>query len=184
MAYLESGRVVTWPADDAILLVVTDGANYNHAVRQVAQAMAHRFQQGVYVTANRPHHVLRETLRSADIDLSRFFFIDCVTSLTGIMPAAEPSVMHVESPTMLEKMAMRAEQVLRRNPGKPRFLILDSLSTLSVYNGSQTVAELAHGLITKLRIQKIAAALILVEKQAGEELLDNVKPLCDDVLRV
>lgn len=183
-AVLEAGQAFAWPSDEAILLIVTDGAGYNRALRDTAGALARHYDAGVFLTANRPHHALRDLLGQEGIDASKFTFIDCVSSMTGIAPPAEPGVLHIESPTMMEKMAMRADQVLRRSAGRRRFVLLDSLSTLSVYNGANTVAEMAHNLITRLRMQSVGAALILVEKQAGEELLDTVKPLCDNVVRL
>jgi hypothetical protein len=175
---------IAWPTDEAILLVVTDGANYTNAIRQVALTLAHRFHQGIYVTANRPSHVLRDSLERSGIPPGRLLFIDCVSSLTGLQPADHATVVHVESPTMMDEMARRAEQALKRQAPHARFLILDSLSTLSVYNGSDSVRGLAQRLVSRLRALKVPGALILVERQAGEELLDVVRPLCDAVVRI
>ena len=172
-----------WPSDEAILLFTMDGAGYNRAVQEVAQALVRHYDAGVFVTANRPHHALRESLGRVGVDVGKITFVDCVSSMTGIAPPTEPGVVHVESPTMLEKITMRADLVLRRAQGR-RFLLLDSLSTLSVYNGTSTVAELVHNLVTRLRMAGIGAAFLLVDKQAGDDLLDTVQPLCDQVIRL
>jgi hypothetical protein len=181
---MDPGRLLQWPSEDAVLLVVTDGVRYNEAVRQVTEVMLRRFPHSIYLTSNRPFHMLRASFGSAGVETSKMTFVDCVSGLTGVMPPADPQAIHIESPTLLEKAAMRAEQALRRQPAGSRCLIVDSLSTLSVYNGSAPVSELAHNLITRLRLQRIPAAFLLVERQAGEELLDVVKPLCDGMVRL
>lgn len=177
-------RPLTWPGAESVCLVVTEGAAYNDAVRHVTRALVERFGNGVYWTANRPHHLLRESLERGGVAMEKVQFVDCVSAMTGIMPAPVPGVQFIESPTLMEKALMRSDQMLRRLPQGQRFLMVDSLSTLSVYNGSSAVGELAHTLITKMRMQHAPAAIILVERQADGELLDQVRPLCDDVLRI
>ncbi|MEA3189421.1 MAG: hypothetical protein QOD77_3 [Thermoplasmata archaeon] len=172
-----------WP-DDGILLVVTSSTDYRQAVHRIVRLLTQRFPKGVYLTANRPHHFLRDAFAEDGVPRDALQYVDCVSGLTGIMPPPEPGVLYIESPTMLEKTAMRTEQLLRRQPQGERFLVVDSLSTLTVYNGVAAVAELTHNLVNRLRMQQIPAALVLVEKQAGDSLLDAVRPLCDGVVRL
>lgn len=176
------GPLLSWPSDDSIQLVVTDGARYAQAMRATVDALASRFEQGLYVTANRPHHVLHQQMAGIQGRL-RFQYIDMVTGMTGLAPPAVDGVVFVESPSFMEKMVMRSDQMLRRMPGR-RVLVLDSLSTLAVYNGASLVAEMAHNLVTRLRMQRAAAALVLVERQTSEELVDTLRHLCDGVRRM
>ncbi len=176
--------IAEWPADDAIVLVVTDGSGYNAAVRRVAYTLASRLDGGVFLTANRPTETLRPAFEEAGISLRGIHFLDCVSSLTGIAPVASPQTVFIESPTLLEKMFMRADQVLRRQPGPRRFFIVDSLSSLAVYNGAQPVMEMMHALVGRLRLQRIGAAFLLVERQSDGALRDALSPLCDAVVRL
>ena len=59
------------------------------------------------------------------------------------------------------------------------FVVVDSLSSLAVYNGVPAVAEWAHALVNRLRRSGTPAALMVVERQAGEDLLDQLRLLCD-----
>lgn len=167
-----------WPEDDAVILFVTEGVRYNAALQELCRTLLGRFQDGVIVTANRPYQSLREGFATAGLDVSRLRFVDCVTSLTGLVPPPDPHALHIESPTLLEKLSMRTEQLLRRQ-SHSRFLLVDSLSTLAVYNGADAVAEFTHNLVTRLRMQRIPAALLLVRQPGGQGLLDTVEPLCD-----
>ncbi|MGB1587011.1 MAG: DUF7504 family protein [Thermoplasmatota archaeon] len=159
-----------------ILLVVTDGGRYNEVVQELAQTVDAHPGRGVLIAANRPHAALASAL-SQSLD-----YVDCISGLTGFMPPNQPGVIYIESPTMLEKAALRAEQMLRRMED-PAGLIVDSLSTLAMYNDADTVAELAHNLITRLRTRNIGAALIVVDGTGGG-LIDALAPYCDRQTRV
>lgn len=176
-AVLEPPKVA-WPDDGAIMLVVTDAVRYNASLESLCRVLLGRFQEGVVVTANRPYASLRSTLNAAGLDASRLRFVDCVTSLTGLAPPADPQAQFVESPTLLEKVVLRTEQMLKRL-GHSKFLVVDSLSTLAVYNGNEAVAELTHNLVTRLRIQRTAAAFVVMTQPGSTALVDAVRPLCD-----
>lgn len=172
-----------WPDDDPIVLAVTDAMRYNEAMTRLCSLLLGQYQEGLVVTANRPCQSLRETYAKAGLDTDRLRFVDCVTSLTGLAPPPDARALHIESPTLLEKLAMRTEQTLRRM-GHSRFLLLDSLSALAVYNGNAAVAELSHNLVTRLRVHRVPSALLLVSTPGTQALYDAVRPLCDVPLQL
>lgn len=172
-----------WRTDSEIILAITAGDTYNEAVLEMARAANNRFRRGVFITTNRPYDTLRRHLDEGDIKLAGYAYIDCISGLTGLTPANRPDVQFIDSPTMLEKAAMRADQLLRR-AGDDRVLLLDSLSTLAVYNGDETVAELAHNMITKLRMQQCPAVFLVVESQAEARLIASVAAHCDRMVRI
>lgn len=167
-----SGRLVN--------LHITEAAN---PVRQVLLALESLGNgQGVVLAANRPAHMLRTALLSEGLDLRTTHFLDCVSSLSGIAPRPEPGIHHVESPTMLEKIAMRCEQMLRAMPA-PRHLTVDSLSALAVYNGPDAVVEFAHHLINRLRALDVPAVFLVSDRAVDQNLREAVAQLCDGVHR-
>lgn len=160
-----------------VLLVAMDAQGYAEGVAGLARRLT-KEGRGVYVTANRPVRQLRATLEEGGVETDRLFFIDCVTSMTGILAPPGPDVLHIESPSMLEKIALRAEQVLRRTEG-PAFLMVDSLSTLAMYNGAAAVTEFAHTLITRMRLQRVTTVLLMVDERSEAGLRGTMEALCD-----
>lgn len=164
-----------WERDDEIVLITTEGDGYNEALEQLGEATRERFDKSVFLSANRPHGSVRSIVGDG------FHYVDCISGLTGFMPSNEPDVLFIESPTLLEKAAMRAEQLLRRMP-PPSALIVDSLSTLAMYNDPGTVTELAHNLISRLRLQQRAAALLIVQGKEKHGLVDALSTYADRVV--
>jgi KaiC/GvpD/RAD55 family RecA-like ATPase len=105
----------------------------------------------VFVSADRPYHTLTVALREHGVAVESIHFVDAVSSLSGSAPAQRPpNATFLPSPTMLEMLAMRVEQAaLRLGPGA--HMVLDSLDTLSLYNGIHPVQEFSHYLANRLR---------------------------------
>lgn len=163
-----------WQQDGEQVLLQVDGGSYASVLTEVTATTANHFGQGVFLSANRPHDALRPVIGP------KFHIVDCITGMTGILPGNLPDVMFIESPTLLEKAALRAEQILRRMPGRSA-LIVDSLSTLAMYNDPDAVVELAHNMITRLRLRGTAAAWMMVaDQQPG--IVDALAPYCDRIV--
>lgn len=115
----------------------------------------------VFVSADRPYHSLTAALRDNGVAVDDVHFVDAVSSLNGSAPAQRPAnATFLPSPTMLEMLAMRIEQVaLRLGPGA--YMVLDSLDTLSLYNGMHPVQEFSHYLANRLRSHGVNGDFVL-----------------------
>ncbi len=65
-----------------------------------------------------------------------------------------------------------------------KFLFLDSLSTLLMYNKPEIVAQFAHFLVTRLRRVGLIGIIISIEKQIDEKLLYLLVEICDKIWEV
>ncbi len=171
----------TWPGASDIVLILTQAEHYIRTLTSTLAVLLERFETGVVITANRPVGVLRQLLADAGIPHERLKFVDCITALTGIAPPNEPDAIYIDSPTLMEKTGLRAEQLLRRLPANQRFLFVDSLSTLAVYNGNEAVAEMAHNLTNRMRLLETGTGLLLVQGNNSLKLQQDVKAHCDHV---
>lgn len=133
----------------------------------------------VFVTANRPVAVLEPTMAAAGVDTSRMQFVDAITLRDGSRPTqAASNVLYLQSPTMLEMIAMRIEQALALD-GREGHLVLDSLNALQLYNGLPLVQEFCHYLINRLRTRGAAADLVALSTPEGEILAQAVAGFTD-----
>lgn len=168
-----------WPEENDVVLVLSPPQRYSDVLPEVLGLLVERFGNGVVVTSNRPVRVLRNALASAGVDHGGLLFVDCISGLTGIVPPNEADTVYIDSPTLLEKTMLRAEQLLRRLPEGRRFLFIDNLSTLAVYNGPDAVSEMVHNLTTRLRLLRVGAGLLLVQNGGSVGLEQAVRAHCD-----
>lgn len=134
----------------------------------------------VFVSADRPYAGLVQTLQAEGVDTAAMHFIDTVSSLNGAAPSHRPpNATFLPSPTMLEMLAMRVEQIAQRMGGNAH-VVLDSLDTLSLYNGVNPVQEFSHYLANRLRAQGVPGDFVVRDGPASKHLHELVVSFCDD----
>jgi archaellum biogenesis ATPase FlaH len=128
---------------------------------------------GVYVSLNKTQKSMESQLIKTFIPIDKLFFIDCVTS-----QKIKDDVLHI-SPTDLVTLrhALRAYMAELRGE---RFILIDALSTLLIYNDVNKVASFMQSL-TDLAGEKDIEVIALSPHTKGEELLDKIFNFFDTV---
>ena len=85
--------------------------------------------------------------------------------------------MVLQSPTMLEMIAMRIEQATLRI--KAANVVLDNLNALTLYNGIGPVQEFGHYLANRLRTLEVAGDLLILDNDQGKEIRAAVQGFID-----
>lgn len=134
----------------------------------------------VFVSADRPYHILAQAFRDQGVSVEGMHFVDAVSSLSGSAPAQRPpNATFLPSPTMLEMLAMRVEQAALRF-GSAAHMVLDSLDTLSLYNGIHPVQEFSHYLANRLRSHGVNGDFVVRGPGGDRSLHDLVMSFTDD----
>ncbi len=137
-------------------------------------------QHVLYVAIDRPYAGAVRALEEAGIDTRHFWFLDAITAASGIRPEAAANVMFVQSPTMLEMVAMRAEQIIRRMESAT--VVVDSLNALVLYNGREPVQEFAHYLGNRLRSLDADLDLVVLDNETGSQIREGLSSFLDSTL--
>ena len=168
-----------------IIAVVTSMRNYFRDSIYVIKILVNSLGlSGIYVTINRPYGSLVETLKRNGIDTEKLFFIDCITRTVGGKPEVTENCLFIASPQNLTELGLALAQAMEMMKERGnKFLLLDSLSTLLIYNNTETVARFSHFLTTKIRLSKLKGIFLLVERE-DEDLLSTVSQFCDKVIKL
>jgi archaellum biogenesis ATPase FlaH len=78
---------------------------------------------------------------------------------------------------------MYVDRMLLKAKKPKKFLFLDSLSSLLIYNGEDSVKEFTHSIINKIRLDNIAGVILSIDKKGAEDLLKTLAPMCDREVR-
>ncbi len=181
---VEVTDTIAWPGGSPVVLTTTGADHYNQNLCRIIKTLRGQYGNGVIITANRPYHVLSNSMREAGIELEGLEFIDCISALTGHHPPNEKGVTYVDGPLMLEMIALRAQQLVRFMPEGDRFIVLDSVSTLRLYNGNDPVTEMAHTLSTRMRLMGVTTAFVALAEPGDASLRDAIAGYCDSVLEL
>lgn len=140
---------------------------------------------GIYITVNKPYPSLIRYLKKGGVPTEKIFFIDCISKTVGGEIKLTEDCLFIPSPTRLTDLGIALSQALEAMKiGKNKFLFLDSLSTLLIYNDFKTVAQFVHYLASRLRLFGLVGILMTIEKQIDEKMLYLLIEICDKIIEV
>jgi archaellum biogenesis ATPase FlaH len=130
---------------------------------------------GIYVSLNKTQRGVEEILHRNKIDTNKLFFIDCVSGEN-----TNENALNI-SPNNLDNLSYAVNDFIKEIPGN-KFLIIDALSTLLIYNSENKVAAFVKEIIEYASRQGVdVVALSPLTK--GEDLLNKIFNFFDKVSR-
>ena len=167
---------------DFQVLVIENLANHNQVIAGIVKYLTEKKYWGVYVTVNMPAKILEEKFKKQKIDTNQIVFLDGITIQSGGHKEERENFYYVDSPKELTEVSVLTENILKELNGK-KFILLDSASTLLVYNQHETVEKFVHSLISKARIHE-ANAIVLLAKEHKKSLAEYISEFCDKIIEI
>jgi len=138
----------------------------------------------VYVTVTRPYNTLANEFGDLVSNTNNIKFVDCVSRIAGISNL-DPNCEFIESPTMLEKLGLEIiNQFKEADEKSTKFLILDSLSTLMVYNEPEIVTKFFYYLINVTRARDIHSVYLVIEEEEADKHIKKLINLTDKIEKI
>lgn len=128
---------------------------------------------GIFISFNKPQHSTEQMLTEAGVDCENIFFIDCVSN-----EKMRDDVLHIPA-RELDLLTAAIQEFIKVIPGQ-KYLLIDALSTLLIYNNENKVAQFVREITTQAAhhdVQTIAFS----PKTRGEELLEKIFNFFDKV---
>jgi len=163
--------------------VVLPSSNYSDLIQAFFEYIRSRPEDAwVYVTITKPYeNIVKQFGELAESKNIRF--VDCISRAAGITKT-DPNCVYVESPSMLEKLGLEIINIFKTVDEKTnKYLILDSLSTLIVYNDQDIVTEFFYHLANRTRSRNIHIISLAIEEE-GMEKFNKLLYLNDKILKV
>lgn len=164
-----------------VLLALIDPIRYQDAVVGLLRYFTTKTPRGIYVSLNKPFAVLTKSFDKAGIHTGDLFFIDGITNV----PTIEENSGHscLGSGVDLSNLCIAISKAVNRNADE-KFIVLDSLSTLLIYNDPKVVAKFAHLLTEKMRRWNTSGSLLTVEMSSEHGVVSQLAPFCDKVVKI
>jgi hypothetical protein len=123
----------------------------------------------VYLTITKPFDNIFEDYSNL-INNKTIKFIDCISHAAGISKE-NPNCKYIESPSQLEKILLEIMNSFNNIDDNIRkYLIIDSLSSLVIYNDITLVTEFFTHLINRTRISEITTISLTLEEEMDENI--------------
>lgn len=164
---------------DYIVLVSVESQQHSEAVSSLLKILVNENEMGcLYISVSKPYEQLAKLVESNKINADRLLFIDCISYMAGKSIDKSENTVFVENPSSLEEVSLYIDKMLARTP-EPKVVLLDSLSTLLIYNTETAVEELIHRMVNKISIEKAAGVILSIKQKEVEALTKTLGPLCD-----
>lgn len=167
--------------ENYLALFIIDSANYLDTNIAVVKEIVNKNNSGVYITLNRPYNSLTKVFEDKGIPTNRIFFIDGITKSVGKTEKAK-NCLYVESPQNLTHLSIIISKATEALPTKEKFLFLDALTTLMIYNKAGTVNKFLHYLTGRMRILKLKGVLLSIQKDLDPKIEQQITQFVDKTI--
>lgn len=131
----------------------------------------------IYVAINKPCSSLIETFKRESIDTNKLSFVECATVSTESKEAI------LVKPDNLTDVTMSISRLIEKTPGR-KFVYMDALSTLYIFNPGNVVERFAHHLISSTKLKKTGLILVSVKEEIEEKSMAVLTTFCDKKIEV
>ena len=164
-----------------IVLIEANSEDISGVVIDILKAIIGKKNEGVIVSASRPFINLVSILKEKDIDIKKLSFIDCVTQPTG--EKTERPCTFVQTSANLTEISIALEESSKNFKGDGFFLI-DSISSMLIYNDRLTLTRFFHSLFVRMRTKKISGAILMMREDNNIEVRAEIGQLCDKIIKL
>lgn len=168
-----------------ITLALASSNDYNEANLELIRYLVNeKHEPGVYITLNRPYSTMEEILKEHEIDPRMIIFVDAITIPSGGTISNSPHCLYLSDLMNLTDMAFIIDEAIAAIPSEKKFLFIDAMSTLLLYNNSGNVAKFIHFLSGKIRRWKLDGVFLSLETETDMEFLSQLSLFCDKTIKL
>jgi len=167
---------------DNEVLVLSLSGNYKKNMLNVTKDLSSQFERLCYVTLNQQSKELIEKFKAEKIDLNKFSFIDGVTNTTAQISPAK-NCTFITAPNALTEMNIAIMKECKKKKA-PSLFILDSLSTLLVYESPSILIEFVHSVVETVKVHKIKIAFTTLNADLNSPLMKDLAMFADNIIEI
>ncbi len=164
--------------------ILFPGQNYQDLIQALFERIKNKPDESwVYLTVTKPYQNLLNQFPFIH-EIQNIRFIDCISRAAGISKSTK-NVIFVESPAMLEKIGLEIMNSFKEiDPKTKKYLVLDSLTNLIIYNDPEIVTEFFYHMINRTRARDINSISLAIEEEGMENCLNRLVYLNDKILKI
>lgn len=163
-----------------IILVVFPKSKYMSNLMEVIKAVDATSKKICYVSLNKPYNSVISNLKTNNLNIDKYFFIDVLTS-TVKAPAPTDNCEFVQSPSALTDISLAFTKAIQEE-GCDNALF-DAISTLTIYQDIGEIIKFTQNMMTKARVSNVKSVYIAL-KEDSAELVKDLTMFVDGVIEL
>lgn len=137
--------------------------------------------EGIYITLSKPAIELEAIFRENGIEVSKIYFVDGITQMYGSKQIER--VEYVLGPLAIDAISSSVYKLIPKIKSKKRFVFLDSITTVLLYNSLPRTLQFSNFLTETLKKKKLVGIVVSVSRGlANTKLIAQLEKLSDEVI--
>jgi len=167
--------------DDEIILLEVSSETQVEASSTALKHLIDSGKIGIIVSASRPYNSLLDLYKKYKINMKDLIIIDAISHKQGLKTEEIGNVFFVENVKSLTTMSIMIKESMEKIK-KPKFVFIDSVTTMLIYNNPETYMRFLHDILSEMRNQGTGGILVFVETETNEKIKIQLKTVCDKVI--
>lgn len=165
------------------VLVLIEAKQYAEVKNVIMQKYGVEFNI-IYITLNAGYMKITQDFDKEGMKYDRVFFIDMVSTESGAGTKKAGNVAYLNSPSNLTEAMMLVDKKLGAMSGQKCLLVLDSVSTMMIYNNATTVEKFIHTLLGKINAVSASAVVFSADFEERDSITSTIGQFFDKTIKV
>ena len=171
--------------NSGVVLAIADSAILRTCVLKSIQKIYQEGKTGVIISLSEPQIILKKALEKNSVDTSTLFFIDGVTVSAMGKAGTEENCFYVNKSSDLTGIGIAITKAMALIGNKENMvIILDSVSTLLIYNDPNLIIRFLHMLVNKVRLNDAIGVLFSAKNAIDPIVTAQITAFSDSVMHL
>jgi len=171
----ELGEYLRNLPEQFVILIVSTQEKYEDTNIEILKLLCNEQKlSGLYITIDHSYEITAKKLSKKGIDTDNLFFIDLITSTQEKIPRRTKNCF----------LGIAIDEAIHSAKNKQKFLFVESVSALLLYNTVGTVKKLEHFLAVRMRMGGLKGILISLHERTEMEIIPFLAEFCDKVVKI
>lgn len=140
---------------------------------------------GLYISLHRPYQNLISLLKEKGINTAKLSFIDAASSQAEVRGKETEKCTYVSKELNIDELTRAIYKMIPKIKGKDKFLFLDSITTLTLYQPLSEALRFAEFLSRTLTKEEIKGVIVNVAKDLSQKkFIKDIVLQVDELIRI
>jgi KaiC/GvpD/RAD55 family RecA-like ATPase len=140
---------------------------------------------GVYIALSKGYEDMLKIFKKNKIPVDNIYFVDGISKLYGEKRTSTKNCMFVSGPLNIEEISTAIYEILPQLGKKKKFVFLDSVSVLNIYNNLPRTMRFSKFLTSTMKKMEVDGIMVSIsEGIANKKLVKELSILCDEVIEI
>lgn len=152
---------------------------------ETVKVLINKGYSGLYISLHRPYQNLVSLLKGKKINTNKLFFIDAASSQAEVKGKETEKCTYISKELNIDELTRAIYKMLPKIKGKKKFLFLDSITTLTLYQPLSEALRFAEFLSRTVAKEELDGVVVNVANDlAQSKFIKDIMLHVNEVIRI